>query len=492
VELSYGASLPRLCSFVRWLPRHAALVSSITIEPPYSFERIDGLPLQNHLEAAQQLLQLAIAAVGQDSCEHLTKISSIHLTGDVGMLAALPAHSLTNLDVTLGLLGPVDGQAASAALARLSNLQQLRMQSGECMQDARSVDFYSCLAGVAQLSQLTSLELQHYERQANQDGDPQQLQQLLAQPLPLRVLHLKIYGGGSEPPHLDMSNLTQLHVLSSWRHLNATFPPQLQQLTLVGISTEQQVEAALKLQQLQRVEFRAASLQQPQLLARLAQLPALQHLSLEYIFSSDAAATASAWQQLPAARELDLGFRGNAASIWDWEVIINGLAAATSLTRLDVTAAAAGAEAVEACAQLAFLTNLRELCIGCASRIVPGDALALTALTGLTSLQLASVGDGVGDIAATAIAGSCKQLCHLDLRDCGLLSMGCLASVRHLTQLEELLLEENDAMRLTQQGLMLLTGLTRLQQLAVDRNAEVTDEVVCRFWAALRGQQQQQ
>jgi hypothetical protein len=496
VQLSYSAPLPRLRSFVHWLSKHAPLVSSISIQPPMFSPSVDGLPWQRHLEAAQQLLQPAIAAAGQDGREPLKNISSIHVIGDTGMLAALPAHSLTNLDVRSGLLGPVDGQAASAALARLSNLQQLRLRTD-------STDLYSCLAGLAQLSQLTSLELEHYARQASQAGDPQQLQQLLAQPLPLRVLHLHI--GGSELPQLDMSNLTQLQVFSSWSQLDATFPPQLQQLTLGGISTEQQVEAVLKLQQLQRLKFDVC-LPQPQLLARLAQLPALQHLVLQYNYRvSEAAATASAWQQLPALRELDLDFEGEEASMQDWEAILNGLAAATSVTRLDVRAAAAkvpdelGDEAgalqagtVEACAQIARLTNLRELCIYDDSRIVPGGALALTALTGLTRLELGDACDGVGDFAATAIAGSCKQLFHLDLRDCGLLSTGCLANVRHLTQLTELQLDHNHRMRLSQQALMQLTGLTRLQTVAIDRNTEVTNEVVDHFWAVLRGQQQQQ
>jgi hypothetical protein len=489
VQLSYGAQLSHLCSFLRWLPRHAALVSSIIIEPPYSLEplyTIDGLPLQRHLEAAQQLLQQAVAAAGQDGSEHLTNISSIHLIADTGMLTALPAHSLTNLDVRLGLLGPVDGQAASAALARLTNLQQLQMTTS-------GTDFYSCLPGVAQLSQLTSLKLTHFAVRTGQGGDPQQLQQLLAQPLPLRELHLHITLGGSELPQLDMAHLTQLQVLSIRRQLNATFPPQLQQLTLEGTITEQQLEAVLQMQQLQRLKFSASRLQQPHLLARLAQLPDLQHLSLRYSYTSEAAATASAWQQLPALCELEVGYMGSYASIQEWEVIINGLAALTSVTKLYVTAAAAAAAAAEAmgaCAQLARLTNLRELCIDGESRIAPGDALALTALTGLRSLVLNRVGAGVGDTAAAAIAGSCKQLCRLDLSRCGLLSMGCLANMRHLTQLTELWLTGNSG--LMQQGLMQLTGLTRLQRLGVDRNAEVTDEVVDRFWAALRGQQQQQ
>jgi Leucine-rich repeat (LRR) protein len=102
----------------------------------------------------------------------------------------------------------------SAALAQLSNLQQLHLD------DSTAVS-YSCLAGLSQLTQLTLLELGYV--------NAQQLQPLLAQPLPLRVLRL---GGLSG---LDLSHLTQLLQLyictSTDGKLSGTvFPPQLQQL----------------------------------------------------------------------------------------------------------------------------------------------------------------------------------------------------------------------------------------------------------------------
>jgi hypothetical protein len=64
--------------------------------------------------------------------------------------------------------------------------------------------------------------------------------------------------------------------------------------------------------------------------------------------------------------------------------------------------------------------------------------------------------------------------------------MACLANIRYLTRLTELRLEGNAG--LTQQGLMLLTGLKQLQRLGVNSTADATDEVVSSFWAALRGQ----
>jgi hypothetical protein len=81
-----------------------------------------------------------------------------------GVLSALPAHSLTHLDLDLRLFGEFraygyqqmtdgDGPAVSAALAQLSSLRQLHISNGlTCLPN-------SCLAGVAQLKHLTLLEL---------------------------------------------------------------------------------------------------------------------------------------------------------------------------------------------------------------------------------------------------------------------------------------------------------------------------------------------
>jgi hypothetical protein len=62
--------------------------------------------------------------------------------------------------------------------------------------------------------------------------------------------------------------------------------------------------------------------------------------------------------------------------------------------------------------------------------------------------------------------------------------MACLAAIAQLTQLTELGLTGNKG--LTQQGLMLLTGLKQLQTLRVDRNAEATAAVLEEFWSAVR------
>jgi hypothetical protein len=64
---------------------------------------------------------------------------------------------------------------------------------------------------------------------------------------------------------------------------------------------------------------------------------------------------------------------------------------------------------------LAGLTRLQHLTIPVPSYVVAGDALALTALTALTHLDLRGASCGLDDIVANALACSLKQLRHLDL-----------------------------------------------------------------------------
>jgi hypothetical protein len=504
VEVSLGAPLSRLCSFAHWLPQHVGLVKSINITEPClgpddvcAPQDVDGLPWHLHLEAAQHLLRQAMqlaAAAGaaaasgqtivtqqqqqQQQQQRLNNISSITMGGDAAMLRALPAHSLTSMELYRLRPTPPNRPAVCAALAGLSSLRQLRLQAS-----------VSGLAGIAQLSQLTLLEVRGVYEEHHAE-----LRQLLAQPLPLRGLQL---GTHDKMPLLDLSHLTQLRRFKYATEQNATmYPPQLQQLDLSWLPAEQ-YSALMPLQQLQQLSFKVSD-EDLTLLLHLAQLPALQQLSLEYQFATHAARAAAAWREMRPLCQLALNFGYETPSLQQWRVILSGLAAATHLTKLQLHAAvggggggaAAGDEGVRGavCAKLTGLTNLKELLVWqsymAAPLLAPGDALALTALTGLTKLELLWLHDGVGDLAAAAVAGSCKQLCHLALRDCSLGSMACLASVRHLTQLTELCLQGG----LTQQGLMLLTGLTRLQQLGVDRTAEITDEVVDSFWAALKRQ----
>jgi hypothetical protein len=351
--------------------------------------------------------------------------------------------------------------------------------------------------GLQQLTQLTLLELEGWRL------DTDKVQLLLQQPLPLQVLRFfnAYYVKG-----LDLSCLTQLKEFSNLHsdgQGGAVFPPQLEQLSVGDpLHDEEQFEAVLQLQQLQRLAF-TVGVGKPDLLLRLAQMPSLQQLSLRYGRGSQdralAGDTAAAWPQLSQLRELelDLGLLECSPGKQQREAICRSLAASTGLTKLKLEGAhclslsrdkvvghtEARMYGFSVCGMLAGLTNLQNLCLQ-RSHLLPGDALALTALTGLTRLELRSVGAGVGDQAATVIASSCKQLQHLDLSYCELGGVGCLAVVHYLTQLTGLRLQGNDAV--TQQSLnsrirMMLTGLEQLQQLGVDMSEQVADDIMDRL-----------
>jgi hypothetical protein len=92
---------------------------------------------------------------------------------------ALPAHSLTCLELAAEHCAPVNGPVMAAALAQLSKLQQLVLINGE---EDHAVPA-SCLAGLSCLTQLTALTLRGYWGEGWQEQ--------LAQPLQLRELTLQ-------------------------------------------------------------------------------------------------------------------------------------------------------------------------------------------------------------------------------------------------------------------------------------------------------------
>lgn len=95
--------------------------------------------------------------------------------------------------------------------------------------------------------------------------------------------------------------------------------------------------------------------------------------------------------------------------------------------RLNVIASTAGLTRL----QHLDLRELRSLITitGLAAGVMPGAAMGLTALTGLTYLSLQGGGACVGDTAAAALACCLTQLRHFDLWDCELGSTVCLKAI---------------------------------------------------------------
>jgi hypothetical protein len=258
------ASMRKLASFFTWLPKHASLVRTMMVSVP----TVQGRPM--HIEASQLMLSLlqpalqlaavhslASAAAGQyasvmplaaggaaagtaaQSAAALAARSATghsllplqqqdqqqqmspglrlerfvsRVLGAAGLLAVLPAHSFCSLELAVALDSFVNGPAMFASLARLSSLQQLQLT---CHLFGPQGDALSCVTALQSLSQLTELKLGGYWPGATAEASFKSLQQLLAQPLALRMLRLSAYTGvRTHLPVLEMRQLTQLTNLS--------------------------------------------------------------------------------------------------------------------------------------------------------------------------------------------------------------------------------------------------------------------------------------
>jgi hypothetical protein len=205
---------------------------------------------------------------------------------------------------------------------------------------------------------------------------------------------------------------------------------------------------------------------------------------------------------LPQLRALDI-VHGSLPCQPQWQAILAGAAAAGGLTKLTLDTRVKSDRQfttmdVAACASVTRLTCLQDLTVGNGNstlNLLHGDALALTALTPLTRLILHGAKHGIGTGVATALARSLRQLQSLDLGDCclqldGAEGLACLEAIGRLTQLTRLILVGNEG--LTQQGLMQLTRLSRLQQEWCGHlcsAGQVTHEALSDFWAAVHAQQ---
>jgi hypothetical protein len=532
VLMDLSRSLLQLRSFSSWLRNHAGLVKSISISRSYQlYGSIHGLPAEEHCSTAFQLLQQAMqmaapTATQRAAClpdtfaglqlqqQQQQQRQGLRMTsyrsgclsrpGAVGVLSALPAHSLTQLDLSLFQRAPgstLDASAVSAAVAQLSSLQQLRLSTSN-----KSSSTGNCLASVPQLSRLTSLALH-----GNWWGSDEMLQQLLSQPLPLQQLFIirYPYDAPQELAVLDLVRMTQFTDLKSygWGFAEGSvLPAQLQRFE-ADAPQPHLLSALLPLKQLQWLRLYVGFPDQQPLL-RLAQLPALQHISLQYTAASAAAGATATWPQLPQLRELDIsGYDIDAPEPSETAAILDAVARCSGLTNLwlqvleEPTESSKDEQVSAACGKLAGLTNLQELCIDLKSELAPGTAIALTALTGLTSLSLNNQMSAVDDATAAALARSLTQLQHLELEGCELGSMTCLAAIGKLVHLTFLSIDTHvdpdvcNCGRLTREGLMQLTGLTRLQHLEVigrQNNKEITASDVGEFWATVQDARREQ
>lgn len=554
----------QMMSFRSWLHTHASLVTSIELRAATADEQDmdQGPPEGPSINAAlllqQQALEAAAAALGthaaapvtvtaaaaaagavaaaeaarpsttchqqqqqqlvQRPCLQLASFSSEHLHRPA-LLAALPAHSLTALSLHLEHSSSAEDAATSAAFASMTKLKQLQLYDGVSDTAARG----ECLGALGQLPQLTSLKLGGFWSTLDQP-----LQQLLALPLPLRQLQLN----PGEPDQLwacddvSMTHLTSLteFAATAWPvELMLQLPTQLQVLQLGRILTldDSHFHALSRLQQLQRLSFTVVS-NRWEPLQRLSQLTALQELALHYEAADVAAATAHVWHNLPHLRELSMSFKWYPATLQQLNTITMCAAAASSLTKLQLTGGSCyhgGADAfcmgnpdddeiagcpVSVCGSLAGLPLLRDLSTATRlpprgggwlsaneNELQPCQLAALAALTGLTRLVLVNREGGFDSSDLDALAHRLTQLQELQLESRDGYTSRCMAAVGLMTQLTRLRLAggwqaqwQNEASR---KDLLLLSGLSRLQRLNLCSDEEVAAVVMGSLRASLPG-----
>jgi hypothetical protein len=238
--------------------------------------------------------------------------------------------------------------------------------------------------GLPCLAQLTSLELGG----CVWDVELVTVQQLLQLPLlQLQQLHLSFQ---KQLPVLDLAHLTQLQRItgddSDGSFIPAAgpvLPAQLRHLQLMVSGSGRALASVRPLQQLQHLDL-LADFPEQQPLLQLAQLPALQHLTLRDSDVCVAAKAAAAWARLPQLRELRLekgDFGDKPPTPDEMDTVVQGVAGCTGLTKLELfcNVAEEGFEqdphyydehyysyvAAAVCGGLAGLAGLRDLSIIC-------------------------------------------------------------------------------------------------------------------------------
>ncbi|KAF6257928.1 hypothetical protein COO60DRAFT_1168827 [Scenedesmus sp. NREL 46B-D3] len=496
IDLRSLHSIAKLSQFAAWIPRHAGMLAEVSLTLPQTED--DGLSTQHYATAAEQIILLALqnvaaaaasAAAGSSGTPaavpqllRLQVFCTDFLSG-AGLLAFLPAATLTKLSVKyMGGYPSANSPAISQALAGLTSLKELSLQhyyaepirlSGRCLQAVSQLSCLSalCIGWVAEDADLSLLpqQLQQLELMVVCGKQALQLQHLTG------VRNLKLELRGAPAPHSSLPQHVALLTISTWGDEDTD---ELEDPTALWQQHNLQHLGLGSLRQLVRLQV-INGLAEPQMLHRVACLPRLEQVLLCYSHSSLAARAAPAWQHLPQLKGIDI--EGSTSAMLDrseTEEMMQYIGAATTLTSLRL-ASGVMLDYYPICQHLRGLQQLRELELSHAEGpSLQRDALNLTALTGLTQLVLAGA-TGVNDTCAVAIASWLRQLRHLELRSCGLVSAAALPAIGSLTQLRTLVLDGHAEAELEDEDILLLSSLTQLQ--AIGAHETFSDEAVEAF-----------
>ena len=459
VDVSTAAE--QLRTFSLWLSDYGCLVHSIQIEYSEDVEGTDGQLVKAVLEASLPLAFRLASRSSKSFC--LCELSS-SVFFNPAVLQDLPAGSLTSLKLTPPELDddvvPLNNPSCYRALASLTGLRRLVIEEAAEAQDLP----VGYIAATSSLLQLTYLQLQ--------GADAASLSRL---PSSLLELNLRLKAaaaddaeGLSAPSLLDLKHLSKLTGLTVLEALDAasTFPTSLLQInTVASPGTLQALKPLRSLSRLHVSTPMGLATPPVSTLALITRLTTVTHLNLSC--SSRAIHNSlPLWSQFQNLRALSLlDYERSDGQGFITPALVAGLGAAAALTSLRIggnqmenQTAAMGS----LCGSIAGLRGLQDLSInGLALRV---SALSLSRLTQLKQLSLRWC--RVPDMVVTALGCSLKQLCRLNLSDNTDLTDGCMPVLGQLTTLTYLGMW--GLYRVTETGLMQLTGLRRLQELDMD------------------------
>jgi hypothetical protein len=425
------SNVSRAAAFAKWLPAHANLVNWINLDLDSTWRNgpEDSVAAHSVIDAMIGLsLRQATAAANSSSTaaaypyrerqqqqrpQFALQSFCSRVRHSVEVLSALPAATLTSLTCSFPWTDNENetvelSQFQQCGLADLTNLRHLNLDSHFVGEE--------CLSAIGELDQLTELEIDQISMCLNDLRYlPASLEQLH---LPAVYVDVRVEDAGDAEDtdaapamqQLDLRHLTRLTQLRLELYdsstplremrINGQLPQQLLELhasaegcavvPLLGITA---------LEQLQQLEVDNSCDSEEGLVA-LNGLTTLTNIYLCFTGALAAAPTSRSWGRLSQLRSLRISGKQEDVETDDgssFQQVMQGLAAATSLRELHLDfVESVTAEGLQP-KLFGFLTGLKQLKAlhvecrrfgGDAAATEAYDAMQLTALTGLTKLEI--------------------------------------------------------------------------------------------------------
>lgn len=476
--------ISQLADFARWLTVYAGMVNSIRIQLQSDSKASLGCDdSSTYTAVAEQLLLFSLqeSTSAFKSSLRLQSFSS-NFINSAAVLRALAGTCVKELTLH-GLPTATDAEqqtqhvakpAFTDALAGLVSLRSLSLGT-ECEYSGDLAMPYA--PALAKLTALKRLEIQYAslppEAAAHLPCSLEYLGTSLDTPGPvdlshlsrLRRLHLEVYTELTEECVLP-SSITYLDLCGEGHVgcLDLSVLSGLQGLVIGNIIDVSEL-----------------------LLPSCSALTHLTSLELIKVQLSSVAMLGPIWHRMPELLSLQVDLLGSVDG-GELSSICRGVGRAVGLKYLAVQGESLegqdSVETVDVCKHLTGLSQLTSLVIEDITCMSSYDPMHLTVLTALQSLSLHNCGPVVDDAVATAVGCRLTRLKELQLDGCGLSSVASLPALALLTGLHLLSLSNNSTFACTDAALMMLSTLSKLLWLHIDKD-DLTEEGIQQFKAAV-------